>query len=170
MRAEGAVTDRPVRLEEAGPNEAIVASASSFIESSSPITPEPVRELEHLIERYFADSPGLGLARGTVAYRRVYLGQLVAWLQTRDITTARQVIPAVLADYLSDLKARVTTYKRERPSLLSVKTLAAGGLGAEGLLRLVRGSTCADVRPGRGPAPRPHDTAVAEGRAHRGRG
>jgi integrase/recombinase XerD len=78
-----------------------------------------------LVEAFLADSLHRGLARGTVAYRRVYLGQLAAWLAGRGITAAVQVTPSVLAEYLAHLRVRVTEYNRKEPSPLSVKTLAA---------------------------------------------
>lgn len=77
------------------------------------------------VEAFLADSLVRGLARGTVAYRRVYLAQLVAWLEGRDISTAGQVTPDLLAAYLAHLRGRVTDYKRPAPSALSPKTLAA---------------------------------------------
>jgi integrase/recombinase XerD len=123
MKPSGAVTDDPVRLEEAGPNEAIFPSRGSSLAAAA--QPPAPGELDHLVEQYLAHALALGRARGTVAYRRVYLGQLTCWLEGRGITTARQVTSSLLAEYLAHLKARVTDYKRERPSPLSVKTLAA---------------------------------------------
>ncbi len=117
MRGSGAATDDPVRLEEAGLNEAIVPSAR-------PAAEQPC-DLVRLIEEYLTHSRAVGRARSTVAYRSVYLGQLLVWLEERGITRAQLVTARVLAEYLAHLKARVITYKRERPSPLSVKTLAA---------------------------------------------
>jgi integrase/recombinase XerD len=81
--------------------------------------------LAALVEAFLTDSLALGLARGTVAYRRVYLAQLVAWLGDRNLTTASLVTPAVLDEYLAHLRGRITDYNRKEPSPLSVKTLAA---------------------------------------------
>jgi integrase/recombinase XerD len=77
------------------------------------------------MEEYLTDSLTRGLARGTVAYRRVYLVQLLAWLEERGIARARLVTPLVLSDYLVHLKTRRTSYNRAAPTQLSVKTLAA---------------------------------------------
>jgi integrase/recombinase XerD len=82
-------------------------------------------ELSALTASYLADSQALGKSRGTVAYRRVYLGQLLGWLEERAITRAQLVTPRVLTEYLAHLTTRITAYRRERPSPLSVKTLAA---------------------------------------------
>jgi integrase/recombinase XerD len=81
--------------------------------------------LAALVEAHLAAALALGRARGTVAYRRVYLAQMVAWLQDRGLTTAQRVTPSVLEDYLAHLRGRVTDYNRKTPSPLSVKTLAA---------------------------------------------
>lgn len=85
----------------------------------------PSAGLAALVEAFLVDSLSRGLARGTVAYRRVYLMQLLTWLGDRGITAAQRVTPAVLADYLAHLKSRRTDYNRPAPSPLSVKTLAA---------------------------------------------
>ncbi len=82
-------------------------------------------ELSRLVEEHLADALAKGRARGTIAYRRVYLGQLLAWLEERSIVRARLVTPRVLADYLAHLTARKTDYNRAEPTTLSVKTLAA---------------------------------------------
>lgn len=100
----------PIRLADPGLDEPISPSATT---------------LASLVEAFLADSLALGRARGTVAYRRVYLAQLVAWLHERGITTAQQVTPGVLSDYLAHLRGRLTDYNRPQPSPLSVKTLAA---------------------------------------------
>jgi len=82
-------------------------------------------ELARLVEEHLADALAKGRARGTVAYRRVYLGQLLAWLEERSIVRARLVTPRVLGDYLVYLIAHETRYNRAEPTRLSVKTLAA---------------------------------------------
>ena len=82
-------------------------------------------DLAVLVETFLTDSLATGRSRGTVAYRRVYLGQLLAWFQARGVSEARQVTPRVLDEYLVHLKLRETTYRRPRPSPLSVQTLAA---------------------------------------------
>jgi integrase/recombinase XerD len=87
-------------------------------------TPAPAG-LAALLEAHLADTLARGLARGTVAYRRVYLTQLLVWLETRGIRTPQLVTPRVLAGYLAHLRARESDYKRPRPSPLSVKTLAS---------------------------------------------
>ena len=129
-----------IRLEEGGLSKANLASAGPFAGRSvafsrMPATsfssrlepaPSPVpTELARLAGEYLTDSQALGKSRGTVAYRRVYLGQLLAWFEERALTRARLVTPRILAEYLAHLKARQTDYKRESPSPLSVKTLAA---------------------------------------------
>jgi len=83
------------------------------------------RPLTRLIDSHLAGALARGLAPGTVAYRRVYLGQLLAWLETRGVTTPQRITPALLTEYLVHLKGRVTDYNRKTPSPLSVKTLAA---------------------------------------------
>ena len=82
-------------------------------------------ELARFVEEHLADALAKGRARGTIAYRRVYLGQLLAWLEERSIARARLVTPRVLAEYLVHLTARETDYNRAEPTKLSVKTLAA---------------------------------------------
>jgi integrase/recombinase XerD len=77
------------------------------------------------MERYFLDSLARGRSRGTIAYRRVYLSQLLTWLKERGIEQASAVTHRVLTDYLVHLKSRHTAYNRPRPSPLSVTTLAA---------------------------------------------
>jgi len=113
MSVEKVVAQTPISLEDPGLHEANSPPAT---------TPD---HLGALVEAFLADSLARGLARGTVAYRRVYLAQLVAWLHERGITTAQQVTPSVLEDYVAHLKTRVTDYNRKAPSPLSVKTLAA---------------------------------------------
>jgi integrase/recombinase XerD len=113
MKASGRLTETPISLEEVGVHEPIHRSASA---------PD---EIAGLVEDYLADSLAHGRARGTVAYRRVYLGQLLAWLEQRAITRARLVTPRVLTDYLAHLRNRKTDYNRAEPTALSVKTLAA---------------------------------------------
>ncbi len=110
MSGEKVVAGTPISLEDPGLHEANLPSATT---------------LDALVEAHLADSLARGLARGTVAYRRVYLAQLVAWLHERGVTTAAQVTPSVLEEYLVHLKGRVTDYNRRSPSPLSVKTLAA---------------------------------------------
>jgi integrase/recombinase XerD len=83
------------------------------------------RPLTRLIDSHLAGALARGLAPGTVAYRRVYLGQLVAWLETRGVTLPQRVTPGLLAEYLAHLRGRITDYNRPAPSPLSVKTLAA---------------------------------------------
>ncbi len=130
----------PIRLEEGGLPEANLPSEGRFTgrsvsftrtpASSSSSRREPVpssaaTELARLVEEYLTDSLAKGKSRGTVTYRRVYLGQLLGWLEEHAITRARLVTPRVLSEYLAHLKARITDYHRERPSPLSVKTLVA---------------------------------------------
>ncbi len=112
-----AATDTSISLEEVGVNETIHRSVS---------TPEgETAELSGLVEEHLTDSLARGLARGTVAYRRVYLGQLLTWLERRGIARAQQITPAVLDDYLVYLRTRKTDYNRAEATSLSVKTLAA---------------------------------------------
>jgi len=113
MSSEKVVADTPISLEDPGLHEAIVPSATASA------------GLDALVEAHLAAALALGRARGTVAYRRVYLAQLVAWLHERGITTAQRVTPAILEEYLAHLRGRVTDYNRPAPSPLSVKTLAA---------------------------------------------
>ncbi len=113
MKASGGLTQGPVCLEEVGVHDPIRRSASA------------PAELPGLVEDYLTDSLAHGRARGTVAYRRVYLGQLLAWLEARSIMRARLVTPRVLAEYLAHLMTRKTDYNRVEPTTLSVKTLAA---------------------------------------------
>jgi integrase/recombinase XerD len=96
-----------------------VSASEEAVEVSAP------SELTRLVEEHLADALAKGRARGTVAYRRVYLGQLLAWLEWRAIARARLVTPRVLAAYLVHLTARKTDYNRAEPTALSVKTLAA---------------------------------------------
>ncbi len=107
--AEG-ITQTPISLKDPGLDEVIVPSA---------------RPLAALIEAHLAGALARGLAPGTVAYRRVYLGQLLAWLEARAVTVPQRVTPALLTEYFVHLKGRVTDYNRKTPSPLSVKTLAA---------------------------------------------
>jgi len=102
--------EHPIPVKDPGLHEAIVPSA---------------KPLAGLIGAHLAGALARGLARGTVAYRRVYLGQLLAWLETRGVTTPQRITPALLTEYLVHLKGRVTDYNRKTPSPLSVKTLAA---------------------------------------------
>ncbi len=102
--------EHPIPVKDPGLHEAIVPSA---------------RPLASLIDAHLAGALARGLAPGTVAYRRVYLGQLVAWLETRGVTVPQRVTPALLTEYLAHLKDRITDYNRPAPSPLSVKTLAA---------------------------------------------
>jgi len=113
MSGEKVVPQTPISLEDPGLHEANLPSATAST------------GLDALVEAHLAAALALGRARGTVAYRRVYLAQLVAWLQERGVTTAAQVTPSILEDYLVHLKSRVTEYNRKSPSPLSVKTLAA---------------------------------------------
>lgn len=107
------VARTPISLEDPGLHEANSPSAT------------PSGGLDALVEAFLAASLARGLARGTVAYRRVYLAQLVAWLHERGLATVEQITPSVLEEYLAHLKRRVTDYNRKAPSPLSVKTLAA---------------------------------------------
>jgi integrase/recombinase XerD len=111
MSAPEVVPGTPIGLKDPGLNEAIVRSATASA------------GLARLIDAHLAAELARGLAPGTVAYRRVYLGQLAAWLEARGITRPQLVTPSVLAEYLSYLKSRET--RRKEPSPLSVKTLAA---------------------------------------------
>ena len=113
MKASGGLTEAPVSLEEVGVHDPIHGSVSAS------------GELVGLVEDHLADSLAHGRARGTVAYRRVYLGQLLAWLEARSIVRARLVTPRVLAEYLAHLMTQKTDYNRVEPTALSVKTLAA---------------------------------------------
>lgn len=107
------VTNISISLEEVGVNDTIDRSVSA------------PGDLVGLVEAHLTDALARGLARGTVAYRRVYLGQLLTWLERHGITQARQVTPAVLDDYLVYLRKRKTDYNRAEATSLSVKTLAA---------------------------------------------
>jgi integrase/recombinase XerD len=113
MSAPEVVPGTPISLKDPGLNEAISSSATVS------------GGLARLIDAHLAAELARGLAPGTVAYRRVYLGQLVAWLAARAIARPQLVTPRVLAEYLAHLKSRGTRYKRKEPSPLSVKTLAA---------------------------------------------
>jgi len=113
MSGEKVVPGTPISLEDPDLHEA----------NSSPATAST--GLDALVEAHLAAALALGRARGTVAYRRVYLAQLVAWLHERGIAMATQVTPAVLEEYLVHLRTHVTDYNRKTPSPLSVKTLAA---------------------------------------------
>jgi integrase/recombinase XerD len=103
----------PISLKDPGLSEAIVPSATVSA------------GLARLVEAFLAASLARGLARGTVAYRRVYLAQLLAWLEARGIMQAQCVTPSILEEYLAHLRGRVTGYNRPEPSPLSVKTLAS---------------------------------------------
>jgi integrase/recombinase XerD len=78
-----------------------------------------------LVHDYLLDSLAHGRSRGTIGYRRVYLGQLLAWLKDRGIEQASVVTHRILTNYQVHLKSRQTAYNRPRPSPLSVTTLAA---------------------------------------------
>ncbi|MDQ7008642.1 MAG: phage integrase N-terminal SAM-like domain-containing protein [Acidobacteriota bacterium] len=117
MKVSDGFTEGSISLEEVGVNEPICRSVSAPGGRSA--------DLGALVEAHLADALARGLARGTVAYRRVYLGQLLVWLERRDITQARQITPAVLDDYLAHLRKRKTDYNRPKATSLSVKTLAA---------------------------------------------
>jgi integrase/recombinase XerD len=110
MRGIERLTQTPIPAEDPGLHEAIVPSATT---------------LGGLVETHLTAELARGLVPGTVTYRRVYLGQLLAWLEARGITRPQRVTPALLAEYLVHLKTRVTDYNRPAPSPLSVKTLAA---------------------------------------------
>jgi integrase/recombinase XerD len=103
-------TQTPIPVKDPGLHEAILSSAGT---------------LDGLVEAHAAAALARSLAPGTVRYRRIYLGQLLAWLEARNITTPQRVTPALLTEYLVHLKSRVTGYNRAAPSPLSVKTLAA---------------------------------------------
>jgi len=111
------VTDTSISFEEIGVNDTIDRSVSAPGGDSA--------DLGALVEAHLADALARGLARGTVDYRRVYLGQLLVWLEHRGITQARQITSAVLDDYLVYLCKRKTDYNRAEATPLSVKTLAA---------------------------------------------
>jgi integrase/recombinase XerD len=113
MSGQKGVTQTPISLKDPGLNEAIVPSATASA------------GLARLIDAHLAAELARGLAPGTVAYRRIYLGQLLAWLQGRGIAQPQLVTSAVLSEYLAHLKGRVTDYNRKTPSPLSVKTLVA---------------------------------------------
>ena len=49
-------------------------------------------KLAEIVGAFLTDSLARGLAQGTVAYRRVYLGQLLAWLEEQRISEVRGVI------------------------------------------------------------------------------
>ncbi len=117
MKASGGLTEVPVCLEEVGVHDPVCRSVS--------LSESAAADLGALVESHLADALARGLARGTVAYRRVYLGQLLAWLEQRGITQAREITARVLDDYLIHLKQRTTDYNRAEPTSLSVKTLAA---------------------------------------------
>ena len=89
------------------------------------VTERESADLASQVESHLADCLARGQAQGTVAYRRVYLTQLVDWLGECGITQARQVTPVILADYLVYLRNRRTDYNRPEPTKLSVKTLTA---------------------------------------------
>jgi integrase/recombinase XerD len=110
MNGSEGLAHAPIPVKDPGLNVAILPS---------------VGPLAALVETHLADALVRGLAPGTVAYRRVYLGQLLTWLLARGITTAQLVTPGVLSEYLVHLKGRVTDYNRKTPSPLSVKTLVA---------------------------------------------
>jgi integrase/recombinase XerD len=122
MRAQEGVTDTPIPVEDPDLREAIVPSATTSAASRAPVE---TSALAALVVAHLEDALRRGLARGTVAYRRVYLAQLLAWLLERGITTAHRVTPGVLAAYMAHLRGRLTDYNRETPSPLSVKTLSA---------------------------------------------
>jgi integrase/recombinase XerD len=117
MKASDGLTEGSISLEEVGVNEPIHRSVSAPGGRSA--------DLGSLVEAHLADALARGLARGTIAYRRVYLGQLLGWLERRGITLARQITPAVLDNYLVHLRKRKTDYNRPEATALSVKTLAA---------------------------------------------
>jgi integrase/recombinase XerD len=113
MSAPEVVPGTPISLKDPGLNEAISSSATAS------------GGLARLIDAHLAAELARGLAPGTVVYRRVYLGQLLAWLLERGIARPQLVTPRVLAEYLAHLKNRETRHNRKEPSPLSVKTLAA---------------------------------------------
>jgi len=140
MSGAKVVAQTPIHLKEGGLPKANLPSARPFAGRSVAFTRMPTNsfssrlepapapaptELARLLEEYLTDSLAKGRSRGTVAYRRVYLGQLLAWLEEHVITRAHLVTPRILAEYVAHLTTRVTAYHRERPSPLSVKTLAA---------------------------------------------
>jgi integrase/recombinase XerD len=87
-------------------------------------TPLP-DDLAGLVERHLTESRAAGRSAGTVAYRRVYLRQFLAWLRARGVTGPREVTPRVLTDYLAHLRGHETVYHRATPARLSTRTLAA---------------------------------------------
>jgi integrase/recombinase XerD len=109
MSSSGVVAGTPIVLKDPGLNETISPSAAT---------------LAALVDPFLADSLARGLARGTVAYRHVYLAQFLAWIEARGVTTAQRVTPSILEEYLAHLRSHVTDYNRKTPSPLSVKTLA----------------------------------------------
>ena len=117
MTALNPLMEGPVCTEEVGLDSAICHSVRACERERC--------DLARFVEMYLVDCLARGQARGTVSYRRVYLDQLVAWLEERGIMQARQVTPSILDDYLVELRNRRTDYNREVPTPLSVKTQAA---------------------------------------------
>jgi len=86
--------------------------------------PQMPEDLTGLVDLHLADALARGRSAGTMAYRRVYLRQLLAWLKRRRVTGPREVTPRVLGEYLAHLRERRTAYHRAAPSRLSARTLA----------------------------------------------
>jgi integrase/recombinase XerD len=77
------------------------------------------------VDAYLLESLARGHSRGTVAYRRVYLGQLVRWLGERGSGRVVALTARTLAEYAEHLAHRQTSYNRPVPTLVSATTLAA---------------------------------------------
>lgn len=85
----------------------------------------PPEDLAGLVEAHLTDARARGRSAGTIAYRRVYLRQFLAWLKARRVTQPTDVTPRLLTEYMAHLRSRKTAYHRAAPSRLSVQTLAA---------------------------------------------
>jgi len=81
-------------------------------------------DLETLGDAYLESSLACGHSVATVAYRRVYLRQLRAWLKIRGIEEVRTVTPTMLANYVKYLSTRQTTYLQRVARKLSARTVA----------------------------------------------
>lgn len=126
-------------------------------------------DLAGCVEAYLQESLVRGHSRGTVAYRRVYLGQLRRWLDERGSARTGTLTPRLLAEFGEHLAHRQTGHNRPVPTILSATTLAAAisvlrSFGAWLAARdLLPQNPANDLRPDRRAAPAPKPVlSVAE--------
>lgn len=81
--------------------------------------------LVDVIEEWHQAERARGRSSATIAYRRVYLAQFLAWLEARGVVEAQAITPSITVEYVAHLRARRTAYKRAKSTPLSPTTLAS---------------------------------------------